>query len=119
MNEFEPVHPNNESPRQSRHLPKDVVVVLVLAVLGPPLFTFVARGVFFDDSTWSGEDRASFRAITRSIGMFLASYPLFRFAAIASANDQPRWKAAAWLSVGGVAVLIGIAELVSAIIARS
>lgn len=95
------------------------MVVLVLAVLGPPLFTFAVRGVFFDDSAWSGEDHASFRAITGSIGMFLGSYAFFRFAAIASANDQPRWKAAAWLSVGGVLVLMGIAELVSAIIARS
>ncbi len=100
-------------------MPKDVVVVLVLAVLGPPLFTFAVRGVFFDDSTWSGEDQASFRAITRSIGMFLGSYAFFRCAAIASANDQAKWKVVAELSVGGVLVLMGIAELVSAIIARS
>ena len=94
-------------------------MVLVLALLGPPLLTFAVRGVFFDDSTWSGEDRTSFRAITRSIGTFLVSYAFFRCAAIASANDQAKWKVVAELSGGGILVLMGIAELVSAIIARS
>jgi len=83
------------------------------------LLSLAVREVFLDDSTWSSDDKASFRAITWSLGSFLLSYAFFRFAAIASSNDEPGWKAIAWLVVGGIAVLLGVADLVAAIVSRS